>query len=132
MLINNLQIPNVFVSFDRMVVGPSLVLYRSRTHYQQLWTSKNRDNRPQQLTHSNSQKPILVPRREVEFLNQLQIQQVLYDIREVQDKLEKEPKIIISSRKMFLRKQRRGIRKQNGLDGYLMKKYFSDIPKIET
>jgi hypothetical protein len=115
-----------------MVVVPSLVLYRSRTHYQQLWTSRHQDNRPHQLTHSNNQKPILVPRREVEFLNQLQIQQVLQDIREVQDTLEKEPKIILSSRMICLRKHRKGKRKQKDLDGHLMKKYCSVIPKVET
>jgi hypothetical protein len=104
-----------------MVAVPSLVLYRSRTHYQQLWTSRHRDSPPQQLTHSNSQKKPLVPRREVEFLNQLQIQQVLHEIREVQDTLEKEPKILIPSRMMFLRKQRKGIRKQNCLDGWVFK-----------
>ena len=123
---------HIFLSLNRMVAVPSLVLYRSRTHYQQLWTSGHRSNRPEQLTHSNSQKTILVPRREVEFLNQLEIQQVLHDIREVQDKLEKEPQIILSAKMICLRKQRKGIRKQNGLDGYLMKKHCSDIPKIET
>ena len=104
-----------------MVAVPSVILYRSRTHYQQIWTSGQRNNW-QQHHHQQSQKPLLVPRREVEFLNQMQIQQVLQDMREVQDTLEKEPMIPLSGRKIYLRKQRKRMRKQKALDRYLVKK----------
>ena len=117
-----------------MVAVPSVFLYRSRTHYQQIWTSGQTQTHKwqQQLTNQQSQKPHLIPRREVEFLTQLEIQQVLHDIREVQDRLEKEPKIPLSGRMMYLRKQRKRMRKQKALDPYLMKKYYSNFPKVET
>ena len=115
-----------------MVAVPSIILYWSRFHYQQIWTSGQTQNWQQQFKHQQSQKLLLVPRREVEFLTQMQIQQVLQDICDAQDTLEKEPKTPLSGRMIYLRKQRKRMRKQNGLDRYLMKKCYLNFPKVET
>ena len=101
-----------------MFAVPSIILYRSRTKYQQLWISTQKDNSEKQFVHQHLERRSLVPRREVELLDQVQIQQVLHDIREAQDKIEKEPKILLSRRMIYLRKQRKGMRKQKNIYQY--------------
>ena len=112
-----------------MLAVPFVVLHQSRTLYPQIWTSGHTHNWQQQ---QQSQKTLLVPRREVEFLDQMQIEQVLHEIREAQDTLEKELKIPLSGRELYLRKQRKRTRRQKALDQYFMKKCISNYPKVES
>ena len=112
-----------------MVIIPTGVLYRSRRNYQQLWLSPQK-KKQQAACHQQLPGPGLVPRREVEFLSQANIQQVLLDIREVEDIVGKVP---MSKRMISLMNQRKGKKKQRGIDQYTnKKKYLMDLPTIET
>ena len=83
----------MIVSF-RMFVIPAVVLYKSRTNYLQIWVSCQKE-KIEMVTHPKAEGRIpLVPRREIELLDQSQIQQVLHDIREAKDKIKPKPMTI--------------------------------------
>ena len=101
-------------------------MYYSQLTYPQLWvelTYVRKTEQPDQAISSNQNQRRLVPRREVEYLSQLHIEQVLNDIREVQDKVGMEPKISVSGRMKYLRK---GKQKRKSVDRFSNKVLFNN------
>ena len=119
-----------------MFAIPAFVLYKSRTNYLQIWISRQQE-KIEMVTHPKSEGHIpLVPRREVEFLDQLQIQEVLHDIREAKNKIRPKPMTQIS-RMMYLRTQRNLIRNQkSNVERYkntvFVQKESSELPDVEN
>ena len=75
-----------------MVAMPTVMLYKSMKTYPHMWTDLH--THKQEYFVAGEIRHQLVPRRQVKTLTQLQIQQVLSDIREVKDKVGMDPEII--------------------------------------
>ena len=119
-----------------MVAIPAVVLYKSRTNYLQIWIS-----RQQEKTKIKAPRPksdvshLLVPRREVECLDQLQIHQILHDIREAKDTFKQKPMTQVS-RMTYLRTQRKMKKKHKTNFGrykntVFVKKEAFELPDVE-
>ena len=112
-----------------MFAIPAVVLYKSRANYLQIWISRQQE-KTELVTHPQSDGRIpLVPRREIELLDQSQIQQVLHDIREAKDKIKPKPMTQIS-RMMYLRTQKTNIERYKNTV-FVQKESF-ELPNVEN